>query len=221
MKPIMAAFAIVLLCGFGWAQQSPPADGVGLGNDHLSPNGSISNVPSMSPDQNSVMSDSNGSVSGDKGISAFAGYGHADTATYQNAQGTLSVSESTSATAARRGSYAGQQGTQSTGAQITWSALGSAVDMNQNAAQQGNQTTSSGQNAGQKRKQGTGTAGQKQGQGATASGQKTYTDHLSGLNEGPSNTEAPGPHTGVPPAQPAPKNGTNSKEPAQQQQSRK
>ncbi len=106
MKAILALCAAVLfsscLC-FG--QQSPPADGVGLGNDHLSPNSTDSNVPSMSPDQNSVMTDSNGSVSGDKGTPAFAGSPGADTATRSNAQGTAGVSSSTSATAARRESY--------------------------------------------------------------------------------------------------------------------
>ncbi len=106
MKAILALCAAVLLsCCLCFGQQSPPADGVGLGNDHLSPNSTDSNVPSMSPDQNSVMTDSNGSVSGDKGVPAFAGSPGAETATRSNAQGTASVSSSTSATAARRESY--------------------------------------------------------------------------------------------------------------------
>jgi hypothetical protein len=106
MRRLFAALTMLLFAGcFAVAQQSPPADGVGLGNEHLSGNGSVSNVPSMSPDQNSVMSDSNGSTTGDKGIPAFAGSGGAETATEMNGQGTMGVSQSTAVTAARRAPY--------------------------------------------------------------------------------------------------------------------
>jgi hypothetical protein len=106
MRTLSVAFAVILfsvcMC---LAQQSPPADGVGLGNDHLSPNGSDSNVPSMSPDQNSVMTDTNGSVTGDKGVPAFAGAPPASDATRVNSQGTASVSGSASSTASRSEAY--------------------------------------------------------------------------------------------------------------------
>ncbi len=106
MKSLFAVL-LVLLVGVcvAAAQQSPPADGVGLGNEHLSGNGSVSDVPSMSPNQNSVMTDSVGSVTGDKGISAFAGSSGAVTATEMNGQGTMGVRQSTAATAARRAPY--------------------------------------------------------------------------------------------------------------------
>lgn len=90
MRTMVGAFTAILVCAcLGWAQQTPPADGVGIGNTHLSPSGSASDVPSMSPDQNAVMTNSNGSVTGDKGISAFAGSAEESTATSANAQGPM------------------------------------------------------------------------------------------------------------------------------------
>lgn len=113
MNKLFAAVVMLLLCAsLAQAQQSPPAEGVGLGNDHLSGNGSVSDVPSMSPNQNSIMTDSNGSVTGDKGISAFAGSSSASTATEVNGQGTMGVRQSTAATAARRAPYGVPQGNQ-------------------------------------------------------------------------------------------------------------
>lgn len=112
MKSLLGVLVAVLLSGWVWvAQQSPPADGVGLGNDHLNSNGSTSNVPSMSPDQNSVMTDTSGSVSGDKGTPAFGGAPAANSATRVNAQGTMGASESASA---RRRLYKGNQDVEST-----------------------------------------------------------------------------------------------------------
>ncbi len=113
MNKLFAAMVMLLLCAsLAHAQQSPPAEGVGLGNEHLSGNGSVSDVPSMSPDQNSVMTDANGSTSGDKGIPAFAGSSGAATASETNGQGTMGVRQSTAATAARRAPYGVPQGNQ-------------------------------------------------------------------------------------------------------------
>lgn len=105
MKRILACISLLLFALVCLAQQPPPADGVGLGNDHLSPNSTDSNVPSMSPDQNSAMTDTTGSVSGDKGTPAFAGSSGANTASTANSEGRKSVAASTSATATRRESY--------------------------------------------------------------------------------------------------------------------
>lgn len=106
MRNLCAALAMLLVAGsLAVAQESPPADGVGLGNDHLSGNGSVSNVPSFSPNQNTVMTGSGGSTTGDQGVPAFAGSGGAETATTMNSQGTMGVRQSTAATAARRAPY--------------------------------------------------------------------------------------------------------------------
>lgn len=115
MRCVPLALAALLISGVTcFAQQSPPADGVGLGNQTVSPNSTTSDVPSMSPDQNSVMTDTNGSVTGDKGAPAFAGSPSADTATRVNSQGTVSTSDSTSATAGRRESHERNQAARKT-----------------------------------------------------------------------------------------------------------
>jgi hypothetical protein len=107
MKTIVRTFAAVLLSACACFAQvpTPPADGVGLGNSHLSPNSSDSNILTMSPDVNSVMTNSNGSESGNKGVPAFAGAPPADTATRVNAQGTAAANGTVSATSSRRRAY--------------------------------------------------------------------------------------------------------------------
>ncbi len=115
MRVVLVSFAALLISAAAcFAQESPPADGVGLGNQTISPNSTTSNVPSMSPDQNSVMTDTNGSTTGDKGAPAFAGAPSANTATRMNSQGTGVASDSTSATATRRESYEQSQAAQKT-----------------------------------------------------------------------------------------------------------
>jgi len=107
MKSITSVLATVLLSACICFAQSPtpPADGVGLGNSHLSPNGSTDNILSMSPDVNAVMTNSNGSETGTRGVPAFAGAPPADTATRVNSQGTGALSSSASATSSRRRAY--------------------------------------------------------------------------------------------------------------------
>lgn len=109
MRYLYFLLALLVFASFALAQQAPPAEGVGLGNSHLSPNGTASNVPSMSPDQNSVMTDTNGSVTGDKGIPAFAGAPSAAAETRMNSVGTTSTSAWVSSTAARREAYGLEQ----------------------------------------------------------------------------------------------------------------
>jgi hypothetical protein len=105
MREVFLLSVFLLCASFILAQQSPPADGVGLGNEHLSGNSSVSEVPSMSPNQNTIMTDSGGSTTGDQGIPAFAGSGGAETATEMNGRGTMSVRQATAASAARRSPY--------------------------------------------------------------------------------------------------------------------
>lgn len=174
MRTIFTAVAAVFICAaMACAQQSPPADGVGIGNDHLSPNGTTSDVPSMSPDQNGVMTDSNGSTTGDKGIPAFAGSSEDVTATRMNSQGTMGARGSTEATAARRRANRTNQ-----------------------PATQTQPPMKPGQRAKNKKPNRT-------AKNANASaGKRTYQDKLLGANMGPSTTEAPGPSTGVQPRKP-------------------
>ncbi len=103
MRQAVGTMVLMMIAGsLALAQQTPPADGVGIGNSHLTGNASVSDVPSMSPNQNQIMTSSDGSTSGDKGIPAFAGSGGAETATAVNGQGTMGVRQSTAANFVRR-----------------------------------------------------------------------------------------------------------------------
>jgi hypothetical protein len=104
MKRVFSVLAALLFgaCICFAQAPTPPADGVGLGNSHLSPNSSDSNILTMSPDVNSVITNSNGSVTGDKGVPAFAGAPAADTATRVNSQGPAVFSGNASATSSWR-----------------------------------------------------------------------------------------------------------------------
>lgn len=102
MRTIVAFFVVMLLCAYMSAQQSPPADGVGLGNAHTSASGSVSASPSISPDQNQAATGTQGSTTGDRNDPTLAGSSGSQTASSTNSQGTVGASSSTAATAARR-----------------------------------------------------------------------------------------------------------------------
>lgn len=113
MRQVVGAVVLIVIAGsLALAQQTPPADGVGIGNSHLTGNAAVSDVPSMSPNQNQVMTNSDGSSSGDKGIPAFAGSGGAETATAMNGQGTMGVRQSTAANFVRRVAFGMPNSTQ-------------------------------------------------------------------------------------------------------------
>jgi hypothetical protein len=90
MRPVGTAFLFILvsicLCS---AQQSPPANGVGLGNAHLSSGTVNSGGISMSPNQNSVDTGTMGLANGNTGTSGMAGAPPASDASSVNSEGTL------------------------------------------------------------------------------------------------------------------------------------
>ena len=114
MKSIVSACAVVLFSACLCFAQSPtpPSDGIGLGNSHLSPNSSVDNILSMSANVNSIITDIGGSTTGNKGNPAFAGSPGADTATRVNSSGTAALTSSVSATTLRRAGYARPQAPQ-------------------------------------------------------------------------------------------------------------
>jgi hypothetical protein len=114
MKPIVSACAVILFSAcmcFGQVP-TPPGNGVGLGNTHLSSNSSVDNPISMSANVNAMITDTSGSVTGDTRNPAFAGVPGSDTATRANSRGTTATSSSTSATWARRSAYGENENSQ-------------------------------------------------------------------------------------------------------------
>lgn len=103
MNKVVAMLAVLVMSNVVVAQQSPPADGVGLGNDHLTFNSNVSSVPSMSANVNAEMTNTVGSASGGGGIPAFAGSSSQTTSTFIKSQGVVGANPETAATASRRG----------------------------------------------------------------------------------------------------------------------
>jgi len=138
-KSLASVVVILTFACLGWAQNSPPADGVGLGNSHLSPNSSDSNVPSMSANVNTTMTDSGGSTSGQKGIPAFAGSPEQSSATSMNSIGTMATRGGTQATFSRRQAYESQSVAKRTQPFLT--GFGPAAIGSENQAGQNSQAT--------------------------------------------------------------------------------
>ncbi len=160
----------VLAFGMALAQrgaETPPSD-YGIGNSSLSPytnDSSVGNSPSYSPDQNQVITNTEGSATGDRYPNpAFAGYPAAGSASSALAQGDVGASGQTSATSGER--------------------------LPLRAAQTANGKQS--QTASKARPRRKAQARKRQ----SKRGQQTVSVPLP-PEEGPSNTEAPGPATGV------------------------
>lgn len=116
MKTIAAVAAGLLLsASLCLAQQSPPAEGVGLGNNGASTNSNTSTIPVTSPNQNSTVTDTTGTESGNKQPSAYGGAPEANTATRTRSQGTGGASEAASSTSTRRQPFGKNQATQKAG----------------------------------------------------------------------------------------------------------
>lgn len=103
MRTIFSAFAAILLCGcVSWAQQTPPAEGIGLGEPNTTSSPTASGVPATDAPHNQRITGTTGSTTGSKSNPAHAGSSGASTATRMKSQGNASASSSTTATDARR-----------------------------------------------------------------------------------------------------------------------
>lgn len=101
MRTLISVLSGLALCAcMSWAQQPPPADGVGIGTAHMDNTGNGSGQPTIDPAQNQALTGTRGSTTGRNQNPVFAGSSGARTASSMNSQ--ASASGSTSATAARR-----------------------------------------------------------------------------------------------------------------------
>lgn len=103
MRNIIGALAATLICGcLAVAQQTPPADGIGLGETQHTTDSNASGTPTVSPDQNQAITGTRGSTKGTSNEPGFAGSSGAQSGSRMNSQGTGAASSSTAATDARR-----------------------------------------------------------------------------------------------------------------------